>query len=456
MTTPTSALDQLGAALDAFITGQFQQPDGSPAALAFLPGAVAVHPESFYQSGVVNPALVANWLAAVADRVAPVLAAQISAIGLSASDVMTSVAQAATPTAPIGSPAANSFAQLKSEAAQALGPVGSPKTIRTAPLDWYDPDQVDNWPQYQHSVGGGDQADGGQADSNQASTGQDSGDQGTAAGSSLWSWRNAETLAPALSAAEATSGDGAPGGDSGDGSGGDSGGSSGGATGQPVGASSLTLTMNYQQVTLSRSTWWNDVLLSNPLWYFPGERAGALLPDGRPAGTPFGLPVAMVLTANVQISGQWSPGDMTAASTSTHLGPWHMSAQPFGTADASGGNATLSIPDMQLIAFVCEILPILPPATDPALPAPPPQYQPFPGADFFTAGRRSPIVAAMHNRLVAVGCDRYRSTGDEDVWGSGDVASYQAWQVKLGFQGSDADGTPGQSSWDRLQVPQVA
>lgn len=92
-----------------------------------------------------------------------------------------------------------------------------------------------------------------------------------------------------------------------------------------------------------------------------------------------------------------------------------------------------------------------------ATPTPPPEpsYEPFPGAGFFTSGRRSPIIAAMHKRLVAVGCNRYQTNTDIDVWGSGDVASYKAWQQKLGYTGADADGYPGPTSWNKLQVPDV-
>lgn len=82
-----------------------------------------------------------------------------------------------------------------------------------------------------------------------------------------------------------------------------------------------------------------------------------------------------------------------------------------------------------------------------------PTYEPFPGASFFVAGRRSPIIAAMHKRLVAVGCGRYQSSANADVWGSGDVASYAAWQRHLGYTGTDANGIPGKTSWDTLKVP---
>jgi hypothetical protein len=90
------------------------------------------------------------------------------------------------------------------------------------------------------------------------------------------------------------------------------------------------------------------------------------------------------------------------------------------------------------------------------VPTPPkPAYEPFPGASFFAAGRRSPIIAAMHKRLVAEGCNHYQSSTNADVWGSGDVNSYAAWQRKLGYTGSGADGTPGPSSWSKLHVPNV-
>lgn len=89
------------------------------------------------------------------------------------------------------------------------------------------------------------------------------------------------------------------------------------------------------------------------------------------------------------------------------------------------------------------------------------RYEPFPGAEWFTKGRRSPIVAAMHERLVAVGCDRYRSTANKDVIGTGDVASYEAWQRKYntehqkGWTGAALEWPPGEETWNALHVPNV-
>lgn len=86
---------------------------------------------------------------------------------------------------------------------------------------------------------------------------------------------------------------------------------------------------------------------------------------------------------------------------------------------------------------------------------PSPKCEPFPGSDWFSMGRKSPIVAAMHDRLVAVGCNHYQSSANKNVIGSGDVASYEAWQRKCGYTGAAAKWPPGPTSWSKLQVPNV-
>ncbi|MFI1393613.1 peptidoglycan-binding protein [Streptomyces sp. NPDC020681] len=93
--------------------------------------------------------------------------------------------------------------------------------------------------------------------------------------------------------------------------------------------------------------------------------------------------------------------------------------------------------------------PTKPPASKPSA-----TFEPFPGAAFFAAGRRSPIITAMGKRLVAEGCGRYEE-GPSPDWSEADRKSYAAWQRKLGFSGSDADGIPGKASWDKLKVPNV-
>jgi LysM repeat protein len=83
-----------------------------------------------------------------------------------------------------------------------------------------------------------------------------------------------------------------------------------------------------------------------------------------------------------------------------------------------------------------------------------PRYEPFPGAGFFHGGRHSPIITAMGRRLVAEGCAVYR-TGPGPNWTNADRESYRRWQKKLGYTGDAADGIPGKTSWDKLNVPNV-
>lgn len=88
-------------------------------------------------------------------------------------------------------------------------------------------------------------------------------------------------------------------------------------------------------------------------------------------------------------------------------------------------------------------------------------YEPFPGADWFVRGRKSPIVKAMRVRLIAVDCDKYESTTNQDTIGTGDEKSYEAWQRKYnavhskGWTGDDLKWPPGKETWDALKVPNV-
>jgi hypothetical protein len=123
----------------------------------------------------------------------------------------------------------------------------------------------------------------------------------------------------------------------------------------------------------------------------------------------------------------------------------------------SGWGGHTSCPGSKIVAQLPEILKrakalVVPPK--PAVPAKP-KYEPFPGAAWFKTGRKSPIVLAMRKRLIAVGCSRYKSSSDPDTIGSGDKASYEAWQRKCGFTGKSAEWPPGKTTWDALKVPNV-
>lgn len=78
-------------------------------------------------------------------------------------------------------------------------------------------------------------------------------------------------------------------------------------------------------------------------------------------------------------------------------------------------------------------------------------YETFPGTEWFQDEPDSPIIKAMGERLIEEDCDKY-SSGPDTQWSDEDKASYQCWQESLGYSGSDADGWPGKSTWDKLKV----
>jgi hypothetical protein len=96
----------------------------------------------------------------------------------------------------------------------------------------------------------------------------------------------------------------------------------------------------------------------------------------------------------------------------------------------------------------------LEPNDSPAPPKPKPVYAPFPGSGFFRLGKKHPLVLAMGKSLVREGYKGYK-VGPSDTFERGDIKAYAWWQRKLGYEGSDADGYPGKTSWDKLKVPRV-
>ncbi|MFJ9870564.1 peptidoglycan-binding protein [Streptomyces sp. NPDC101165] len=82
--------------------------------------------------------------------------------------------------------------------------------------------------------------------------------------------------------------------------------------------------------------------------------------------------------------------------------------------------------------------------------------EPFPGKDFFQPSVSSPIIEVMGWRLIEEGCSAYPDDEPDFQWSQEDRESYALWQRKLGFGGSDADGTPGPESWKRLHVPALS
>lgn len=162
-----------------------------------------------------------------------------------------------------------------------------------------------------------------------------------------------------------------------------------------------------------------------------------------------GLDQIMDWLRTLGIADTWPGGVPTAFSRDTvSEDTWQTKGGHYGHNQVPGNSHVDPGPMPNLFSYGTKKTPTKPKPTAP-------KYEPFPGAQLFQRGNTDNRIAAMHKRLVAVGCNKYTSTHNIDVWGSGDVASYKAWQKKLGYTGSDADGIPGKTSWDKLQVPNV-
>lgn len=203
---------------------------------------------------------------------------------------------------------------------------------------------------------------------------------------------------------------------------------------------------NYRGKSDAQIREWVTTWLAAVRTAFPGQRVGVytsaddLARNHVPAGTTLWYPAYPGAAVDT-----FTEAEAHARPRPSGWAPliWQFTSDPAGPARIDESIAYLSAADFRAWAGTA--------------PKPPtkPKYEPFPGASWFVMGRRSPIVAAMHDRLVAVGCNHYRSSRNKDVIGSGDVASYEAWQRKCGYSGAAATWPPGKTTWDKLHVPNV-
>ncbi|MDX6302406.1 MAG: hypothetical protein QOF53_3620 [Nocardioidaceae bacterium] len=413
-----SGLLALGQALDEHLIGAYSPPPGTPTALGFLPG-VAVNPSSFAPTGVVNPFAVQTFLDTVANVLGPVVDGRFAGF-MSAEQIYGMVIDVASPLDPLGTPAADAFLSVKDTARSAFeaSPV---KQLVTVPMDWYDAAGTEGWSTFSTS-------DTHQAGHQGATSTGDVPPVRTPPVlpprerfEALWRWRTLDPAATAdlsevsvhdrrsvsslvrsrsvdgvdpsparvpttaprrqlLASLAANQRELAPGesavvrstalarlievqapvlvaeiDDDSD-----------ATSTQSVESDELTLSMEYCFVQVSRQTWWNDAILRMPRWYAPGCAAGAFSSGDSVGGLPLGVPIAMVLTRNVSVTGHWTEADRSAAESHTSFGPWSMRDAEMAY-EESTEMATLTIPGMQVVAVVCALLPPLAPADDPAL-----------------------------------------------------------------------------------------
>jgi len=136
-------------------------------------------------------------------------------------------------------------------------------------------------------------------------------------------------------------------------------------TSQAVSTNSMDMSFEHCVVTLNRP-WWPEVFLMIRGWFVPGY-ASAEFSNGKGNGDPGLLPVlasGFVAIRNLKISTKWSDDDLVAMQKSASFGRFSLVGRSY---DSQTG--TLTCPGIQIIGWFCEALPILPPASDPAIAA---------------------------------------------------------------------------------------
>jgi hypothetical protein len=123
----------------------------------------------------------------------------------------------------------------------------------------------------------------------------------------------------------------------------------------------FSLSFDYCLVSVSRP-WLSANFLTHPGWYLPGEAASSWCSGTYNTATQrFAyLPAKMLVIKNLKVNAQWSQEDRTRLQSVAGLGPFSLLNYQFE-------NDTLVAPGMQIIGWMCQVMPPFPPASDPHL-----------------------------------------------------------------------------------------
>ncbi len=138
---------------------------------------------------------------------------------------------------------------------------------------------------------------------------------------------------------------------------------------QPVNSSQFTIDISYSLVRIARDWIYRPLLDKAQLWYGLATKAGDYSTgENSPAnkGLMRCIPKAMIVVKDLAISATWSDDDKRSAATSYGFGCFNISNSPPISAST---NNQLVAPGIQIIAWICEVLPKLPLNDDPGMAA---------------------------------------------------------------------------------------
>lgn len=125
---------------------------------------------------------------------------------------------------------------------------------------------------------------------------------------------------------------------------------------EPARTRSMSISFDYCLVKIRR-LWFMDAFISDKNWYVPNTQKGHVSSSGP---IPLSLmPIGFVAIRNLKIeSNNWAPEDIVNASVATQFGPFRVTG--------SIANNVLSAPGLQIIGWMLQKMPDLPPNDPPS------------------------------------------------------------------------------------------
>jgi hypothetical protein len=130
-------------------------------------------------------------------------------------------------------------------------------------------------------------------------------------------------------------------------------------TQRPVTSDGFSVSFRYCMVRFTRP-WWDDVFLGAGEWGLPGYGIGTLSSGAmaEPQDPLTMITAGMIVIKDLKLKASWSEDDLSGLRDGVSLGPFSLA----GATLPQTRNGVLERPGMQAIAWLCEVLPVLPPA----------------------------------------------------------------------------------------------
>jgi hypothetical protein len=133
------------------------------------------------------------------------------------------------------------------------------------------------------------------------------------------------------------------------------------APAKPVSSDKFSISFSYCMVKIQRP-WYYEPFLFNKNWYIPSYKAGSFstATADKNDGLFPAIPIALVVIKDLKITANWTDSDTQNAQNAMAFGPFSLAGSKFE-------NNSLSCNGMQIIAWIFNVLPVLPANADPAL-----------------------------------------------------------------------------------------